>query len=130
MHGPNTSEDATWLPRSAVIDPVQSIGKRGGECTYRPISVAVSVATWPFNYEFKKNCTIMWKDCRLACSPMYPVLREKRGKTRRLDDAVAGTSKIQRFVVTTIERAKTKRTRAIQEIGTTMRLTLHLCMKQ
>ena len=62
---------------------------------------------------------------------MPPVLQKIREKKRRLDNAVAGTSKIRSFFVTTTP-AKTKLPRAIQKIAKAMRFTLpqlYQCLK-
>ena len=54
-----------------------------------------------------------------------PVLQKKREKKRRLDNAVAGTSKIQSFFETSTAGGDKKFPREINEIEMAMRLPLH-----
>ena len=61
-----------------------------------------SAQLWAFLFRFFIYSVIMRKYCRLYClinirDGMPPVLQKKREKKRRLDNAVAGTSKIRRF---------------------------------
>ena len=60
-----------------------------------------------------------------VCICIGPVLQKNREKKRRLDNAVAGTSKIQSFFETSTVGGDKKFPREINEIEMAMRLPLH-----